>query len=263
MTEEATTWHLPPKTSPDPFRQPGTSPVNPNPTAEPTRSTGAAYVPPAGYYTPAPVPQAYVPPNTGSPIKIGEWLSLGWHVYAENWGVMTAASIIGGFLSVCTAGILAGPLLMSLQGMAFKTLKGERPQLGDLFNFDGKFFQALLAFIVFAAIYVGLVSGRNELFALFSFVVDPFLTIGAALTLGRLSDGQRDFAASLNDVARRLFTKDGLMWWIAGLVFMLFAGMGSIACFIGLFVTFPWIVSAGAVAYRDTFKLRGPNDTMQ
>lgn len=177
---------------------------------------------------------------------------------------MSLGALLGGLLSVCTAGILAGPLLLGLFRMAFKTMRGERPFLGDLFNWEGRFLQALLAFLLFAFLHVGTVGVlRNEFFAMLSLVVDPFLTIGLALTMGLLQDARKDVATAINEVARRIFSRDALMWWIVGLVFMILTWIGIPFCFVGVFVTFPWIVSAGACAYRDTFGFDDPNRTLQ
>lgn len=222
-------------------------------------------MPPPAYYPPAPIAQT--PPavrRPGESIRIGDWLVDGWNIYKENWAPMSIGALLGGFLSVCTVGVLAGPLLMGLFRMAFKTMRGERPFLGDLFNWEGRFLQSFLAFVLFAVLHMGTVGAwKNEIFAILGFVVDPFLAVALALTMGLLQDARKDLASAINDVARRIFSRDALMWWVVGLVFMILSWIGAAACFVGLFVTFPWIVSAGACAYRDTFGFDDPNRTMQ
>ncbi|HYM00456.1 MAG TPA: hypothetical protein VEZ90_15990 [Blastocatellia bacterium] len=236
------------------------------PTADPSRPTAPSYIPPPPVY--------YAPPNQlapaapydsrrqGSSIRLGEWLVDGWHIYKENWGPMSFGALLGGFLSVCTAGVMAGPLLLGLFRMAFKTMRGERPFLGDLFNWEGRFLPAFLVFLFSALLHAGTIGlFRHEFLVLLT--VDPFLLVSSFLTIAQLQDTRKDLATAINDAARRVFSRDALMWWVVGFVFMILSWMGFAACFVGIFVTFPWIVSASASAYRDTFCFDDPNRTNQ
>ncbi|MGH9759503.1 MAG: hypothetical protein ACREAC_01540, partial [Blastocatellia bacterium] len=96
--EEASTWRLPPKTATDPgFSQP-TSRVNPSPTADPGRPTGATYAPPPVYYPPpAEIARTSPPrPRNRESIRIGDWLVDGWNIYKENWAPMSLGALLGG-----------------------------------------------------------------------------------------------------------------------------------------------------------------------
>ncbi|HKV38490.1 MAG TPA: hypothetical protein VJX67_04690 [Blastocatellia bacterium] len=269
-SEEAATWRLPAKTSPDPIPRPSTTPVNQAPTGEgrnPAAPTGPAYIPPApGYYAPAPMAKSPPAVRAGSDsIKIASWISEGWAVYRENWLLMSMASLLGGFLSVCTAGILAGPMLMGLFGMAFRTMRNERPQLGDLFSWEGRFLQALLAFVIIFVVTVAMGGGLGHSAGIFSplgVVIDPFLTIGMLLTIPLILDARMDLAAAVNQVGRLICSRDAIKWWVAGLVFAVLQTLGLVGCGVGILVTFPWVVSSAAVAYRDVFGLDDPNRTL-
>lgn len=278
--EDADTLRLPPEKKQQfsnynradtaPAREPNrpTQPVGPANTQGPV--TGPAYLPPVEYTPPAPVapyqpPQPYPPPQQAGhkKIELGYWLSQGWHVYAENGLLMSLASLLGALLSVVTLGILAGPLLAGLYRMAFKTLRGERPEMSDLFNWDGRFLQCFLAFLIYAAIYGGLAGiGNNTFSALLSFVLWPLLTIMIALTLPLIVDRRMDVVAAMNEVGRTIFSRDAFMWWVVGLVFLTVTWGGFLAICLGFFVTLPWIVSSAAVAYRETFGLDDPNRTL-
>ncbi|MEW6130291.1 MAG: zinc-ribbon domain-containing protein [Acidobacteriota bacterium] len=220
------------------------------------------YQPAPGYLQPAGVtPQ---PPPIARTISLGDWLSYGWRVYSENWFVMSLATLLVMVIGIGTIGILAGPMVMGLFRMAFKTMKGERPEIADLFNWEGKFLQAFLAFIIYAAIYGSIqgVGGRSgALSAILSFLIGPFLTMLISFSFPMLLEGRKDIAAAINDIGKRIFTRDALMWWIVGLVFGLIAWSGSLACGIGIFVTVPWIVSAAAVAYSNIWGIDDPNRT--
>ena len=275
-SEDAATWHLPPDTRNQADQPRATMPVAPGQTAatnqppayaEPPKYVEPpAYVAPMNYY-PAPVPPApYQQPvdREHSNISIGNWLSEGWQVYKENWLLMTLATLLGGFLTVVTVGILGGPMLTGLYRMAFRTLRGERPQLGDLFNWEGRFLQSCLAFLIFSALYGGVTSiGQGSAVSgLLSLLVTPILTILLALIVPYILDGKKDIAAAVNDVVRLIFSRDWLMWWVVGLVFATIVAGGLFGCVVGILITTPWIISSAAVAYRDVFAMDDPNRTL-
>lgn len=220
------------------------------------------YQPQPGYMAP-PAYQAPVLPLARS-ISLGDWLSGGWRVYKENWLLMSLATLLVGVIGIGTIGILAGPMLMGLYRMAFKTMKGERPEINDLFNWQGRFLQAFLAFLIYAGIYGGLsgIGRGGGLSTVLRFVVMPLLTMVFGLALPMILDRKADIAAAINDIGEKIFTKDALMWWIVGFVFVTIASGGFFACGIGVLVTFPWIISSLAYAYGSLFGFDDPNRTM-
>lgn len=264
--DEASAWILSSRNPKPPKPEgPYTRIVNRTPTA-PNPATGPAYLPPQQFEVP-PQPPAYYPqaPPSHSDIRLGDWLGGGWKVYSQNWLVMSLATLIAWGLGFATAGILAGPLLMGLFRMAFKTMRQERPELGDLFNWKGRFWPAFLAFLIFGLIYLGVssISSHGALSGLVSLVVWPFLTLMTGLTMPYLLERRADVANAINEVGHLIFSRDAMMWWVVGLVFTAISGAGIAGCFIGLFVTLPWMISSAAVAYRDIFGLDDPNRTNQ
>ncbi len=262
--EEATTWILDPQPAPDSLRQ--TTPVQPGPTSPTPPPTGAAYIPPTPtpYYQP-PHPTKYQPPViVGQPhISLGDWLSGGWQVYKENWAVMSVASLVAALLSVATLGILGGPLLMGLFAMSFKTMRGERPEIGDLFRWHGRFVQAFLTALIFVVIHFALggLGNNNPFFSLVSLFATPLLSVMLGLTMPMISEGGLDLAHAINRVAKLIFSRDWFMWWVVGLVFTAIASGGVLGCGLGVLVTAPWMISSSAVAYRDVFGIDDPNRT--
>jgi len=237
-------------------------PQKPAHTAEPPQPTGPAYVPPAyaspAYYVPQP-PISRAVPGTG----LGDWLKRGWQIYKEYWVEMSMGSLIGAFLTACTLGLLAGPTLLGLYRMAFKAMRGDRPDVGDVFEWEGRFWPAVVTFFVFFVLHVGLGgAGKSGIGGIVSLVLGPFLTTGLALTMPLLLEKRLDLATAINEVGRLIFSRNAMMWWIVGLVFGAINIGGFMACFFGLFVTFPWVVSSAAVAYRDIFGIDDPNRTL-
>jgi hypothetical protein len=261
---QAPDYHQPPENTgynqPPTYQQPDAyqSPVD---YSQPYQSP-MLYHPQPGYLQP-PAYQTPVPPLART-ISLGDWLSGGWRVYKENWLLMSLATLLVAVIGMGTIGILAGPMLMGLYRMAFKTMKGERPEMNDLFNWQGRFLQAFLAFLIFAGIYGGLsgIGRGGALSTLLRFVVMPLLTMLFGLALPMILDRKADIAAAINDIGKKIFTKDAMMWWIVGFVFAAIASGGFFACGIGALVTFPWIISSLAVAYGSLFGLDDPNRTM-
>jgi len=268
LNEDSQTWRLPPDTAQNAEPQRPTMPVNRSATAPQAPITppqGNPYVPPVQYYQPPPPPAHYQPPPTQqSGIRLGDWLSNGWQVYKENWLVMSLSTLVAAALSAVTFGILAGPFIMGLYNMAFKTMRGERPELGDLFKWEGRFVQAFLSFLIFAAIYVGFTAGgRGGFLSVLAFlVVNPILTIGLSFVMPLILERNLDVATAVNSVGRMLFSRDKLMWWVAGLVFFFINFAGATVCGIGALITLPWTISAAAVAYRQIYGIDDPNRTL-
>jgi hypothetical protein len=260
--DEATTWRLPAGTGPSPGQP--TAHVGSAITSEPSQPTGPAYMPPPGYYPPSyPAPYQQPAPAARQPsINLGEWLSTGWRVYRENWAVMTVGTFLASLFSLFTFGILGGPTLMGLYRMSFKTLRGEVPVMGDLFKWEGRFLQSFLAFLIFGALHFGLSNaGDGGLFAILALIIYPFLVMSLGLAMPLILERKMDVVAAINEVGRRIFSRDGFMWWLVGLVFGVIGVVGFFACGVGLFVTVPWMIASASVAYRDTFGLDDPNRT--
>lgn len=265
--EEATTWMLGPVPEAEPESKRPTTPVQSAPTSPTNTPASGAYIPstPTPYYPPPYPTQYQAPSQPGQPhITLGDWLSGGWQVYKENWAVMSVATLLCAVVAGATGGILIGPLLMGILRMAFKTQRGERPEIGDLFRWQGRFIQSFLAGLIFAAIHFGLAGlGNNSaFFSLLDLLATPLLSVMLAFTVSLVAERGLDVVPAIKQVAKRIFSSDMFMWWVVGLVFMVIAGGGLIACFLGALITVPWMISASAVAYRDVFGIDDPNKTL-
>ncbi len=176
---------------------------------------------------------------------------------------MSVASLVAIVITAGTAGVLGGPLLMGLLQMAFKTMRGERPVMGDLFDWRGRFLQAFLTGLIFLVVHLAFGGAGNSsgLLKLLYLGVIPFLSILIGFTMSLVVERGTDVVHSINNAAKLIFSRDAFMWWVVGLVFAAITAGGFIACGIGVLVTLPWMVSASAVAYRDVFGIDDPNRT--
>jgi uncharacterized membrane protein len=177
---------------------------------------------------------------------------------------MSVATLLAIVIGTATIGILAGPMLMGLFRMAFKTLRGERPEIGDLFNWQGRFVQAFLTGLIFGAIHFALggLGNNSPFFSLLSLAATPLLSVMLAFTMSLITERSLDVVPAINQVAKLVFSRDAFMWWVVGLVLAAITGSGLIVCGVGLLVTLPWMLSASAVAYRDVFGIDDPNRTL-
>jgi hypothetical protein len=262
--EEATTWILEPQLVPESMRD--TSSVQANPTSPTTPPTGAAYIPPTPtpYYAPPYPTQSQPPPQAGQPpITLGGWISGGWEVYKENGALMSVASLIAIVISAITAGVLSGPLFMGLLAMAFKTMRGERPLIRDLFDWRGRFLQSFLTGVVFlvAHLMLGGAGNNSGLFNIVSLGAIPFLSVMLGFAMSLVLERGTNVVNSLREAAKVIFSRDAFMWWFVGLVFAAITVGGVLACGVGALITLPWMTSACAVAYRDVFGIDDPNRT--
>jgi hypothetical protein len=262
--EEATTWILEPQPVPDTGRKTGA--VQSGPTSRTAPPTGAEYIPPTPtpYYAP-PHPAPYLVPvqPDQAQISLGGWLSGGWQVYKENGALMSVATLLAIAIGAGTFGLLGGPLLMGLFRMAFKTMKGERPTMGDLFNWRGRFLQSFLTGLIFLVVQLALsgAGNANAFLNLVSLGVIPFLSVLLGFTMSQVLERGGDVVNSLNESAKLVFSRDAFMWWVVGLVLASIAFGGVFACGVGVLITLPWMISASAVAYRDVFGIDDPNRT--
>jgi uncharacterized membrane protein len=124
---------------------------------------------------------------------------------------------------------------------------------------------AFLAFAIFGLIYLGATGlfSNGGVSSLIGLVAWPFLSLLTGLTMSYLLERRPDVGNALNDVGRTIFSRDALMWWVVGLVFVTLSAAGLAGCGIGIFVTMPWMVSSLALAYRDVFGIDDPNRTNQ
>jgi hypothetical protein len=242
-----------------------------SPTAlTPGQPTGPAYLAPEPppYYSPVPPPPPAAAPGAAT-VNMGKWLSDGWQVYKNDPGTFSLAFLVMCLLSLVTLTLLAGPLLAGFYHMVFKSMRGERPPVGDLFKGMDRFWPAVFAWVIYLVIVSALggpsmsfefgdLTFSSPLFGLISFILQPLLSAVYFFVYPLILERQRDTAAALDESFRVVFPRNVVMFWVCGLIFNILFFIGAFACGIGFFVTAPFILCAMAAAYRDVFGLAGP-----
>lgn len=227
----------------------------------PGRPTGPAYMPPEPQPHYPPVPPSAPPSAPGAAmVNLGKWLSDGWQVYRRDPATFSVAFLVMVLLSIVTLTVLTGPLMAGFYHMAFKSMRGEQPHVGDMFKGLDRFWPAVFAWVIYVAISFS-IGGPSEQYPIMGVVwliVIPLLSAIYFFVYPLILERQRDTAAALDEAARVVFPRNVVMYWACGLVFHILALAGLLGCGVGFFVTAPLVLCAQAAAYRDIFGLAGP-----
>ena len=190
-------------------------------------------------------------------VKFGEWIEDGFNLYKANLGPLVLASLLAILLSSISFGILTGPMMAGLVLVTLKILDKKQPQPsgGEVFRGFDYFLNSFLFFLVWGLI-IGLgIAILTLVFCLGLVLAAPiiygaqaFLMFGLFLIVDRKMDFWPASMESINTVKNNFWPLLGLSV-VAGLI----GGIGSIACGIGIFFTFPIQICILAVAYRNVY----------
>lgn len=189
--------------------------------------------------------------------NLGGWLAQGFALYRRHFGLLLLASLMATTLAFISVGVLLGPMLagMILVCLALCDRQEPPPDAADLFAGLRHFGQAFLFVLYWGVVLAAL-----------AFV------LGFIPCLGTLASGFLICAASaLLMFAPFLIVDRGMDFWTASLISMrtvkahfwpfwglfivtaLLAGLGSVLCAFGVFLTAPLYFCVMTVAYRAVF----------
>lgn len=157
-------------------------------------------------------------------MRIGEFLGNGWAIVKENLVAYAIATLLMGVISGCSLYILMGPMYLGMFTMCLKGARKEKVEIGDVFaGFQNIGDSIILGLILLVAGCTG---------------VGTLLLPGFTWSYLFMSDKKMGFKAAL-EANVEMIKKD----WVTTLVFpwvvMFIAGLGVIACCVGIFVTAP------------------------
>lgn len=218
-------------------------------------------------------------------VRLGEWISEGWNMFAEEWKVwvlnalvLSGATVVpvvaayvfffvvaaasprgaGAGLGVAMLGlifvvaivvILVNALLVGgMYNTAFKQLRGERISVGDMFSAGDRALSVLGA-----AILVGILTMIGMMLC----VIPAFIVGGALFFTLPLVVERRLSVGDAIQTSREATRGDLFMFVLFALIVTLIAQAGSYLCYIGLLVTLPLQFTIAAIAYRDCFGVPG------
>lgn len=188
-------------------------------------------------------------------VKFGDWISKGFDLYKQNFGVLLLASAIATILSAATAGILAGPMMAGMILITLRLLRGQSPKPSVSALFDG--FSHFLQMFLFCLVWFVIIFGASFVINLIP-CIGQIASIAGALALGALlmfapylivDRGLGFWPASTTsmDAVKAAF------WPLLGfsVVTQILGQIGAIACVVGIVFTLPIMVCAMSVAYLD------------
>lgn len=233
-----------------------------------------------------------LPPTTGTAARprpanvldgFGYWLSLGWEMLMADVWAFVLAVLLMVLVAMVTMGILAPPLGMGLILMGLRVYDGRPVRAADVFSGLSLFFPAwglniVLGLVMFlplmlvigAGAGIGYAAGGTEGIAVGAmiawvvcflpwFLLVYFATIACLFCQGLIAERRAGVIESI-----------GMSWnavrpqfWgylVVQLVLGMINGAGTQACYIGMFITMPYIMLVLVTLYRDKFPAR-PNAT--
>src|SRR5262249_9440516 len=139
-------------------------------------------------------------------------------------------------------------LLGGVYGAVFKQLRGEQITVGDVFS-GGKYFTRVLG----ASVLIGIAAGIGGICLAIPGLIVGGLTFLAIPMIIEGGKGSIDAIKASSEVTK----KDWIMFTVFSLALGFVAGLGSIACGIGVLATAPLAFLGHALAYRDLVGVSG------
>lgn len=183
------------------------------------------------------------------PLDFGDVLTRAFELYKINMGLLILVHLVAGLLALVTFGILAGPLYagVSIIMLNLYDQKEPKPVTGDLFKGFDYFLPAFLLFLVIAAVMILVSMVTGPLSTIAGLAVGTVTMFSYFLIVERKLDFWPAVVESFNMVKTNFWVYLGL--YVIGSII---AGLGLIACCIGVIVTAPYLSCVQVIAYRET-----------
>jgi uncharacterized membrane protein len=181
-------------------------------------------------------------PAKGGPARPIQWIGQGWDLIKDDLGVFVAMTIVMMIINSVVPFLLAGATTAGFQGSFKKKLRGQKADLGDLFQGFQYFVPTLVAHLLIS------------LFSFLGFIclIIPGLVIAAMYTYTFLFivDKRMDYGGAMR--ASRAVVKEDYFGYTMFLIALAALNMVGFLCLvIGLLVTIPISMAAVAVAYQE------------
>jgi hypothetical protein len=199
-------------------------------------------------------------------VDVADWLSKGWQIYRSEAGTFSVSFLVMVLVSVVSLGLLAGPLTAGFFRMVFKKMRGELPQVGDIFKGMDRFWPTVFAWVI-EIIILGTVGGpswaiefdsgsfSSPFLTILSLILTPLVWAVYTFVYPLILERRRDTAQALEEAGRLVFSHRAVSFWVAGLIMWFVFIAGFFLCGVGGLVTAPLVFCAMAVAYCQFFGL--------
>lgn len=213
-------------------------------------------------------------------VDLGGWLSRGWQTIKDDLLTFAVASLLASLVGGATCGILAPALVnCGIPMMVMRKIMYGRVEIVNVFDGTKRFAPAILTalLLLIPGVFMAAISSGPQI-AMGILAPDNVAAVIAANLWNMAS--QFVFSALLygaiffafTHIAARnvgpiealqasfdVFRRNVVMFALLALVYQLIAGLGVVACCVGVFLTTPLVSAAAVHAYIDHFGLHGVN----
>lgn len=175
-------------------------------------------------------------------ISQGDLIKKSWEMVKGDLVFFIVGFLVTFLVGYITLGILMGPLMVGFVMAIFKKMNGETVGIGDIFSLGmSKFVPGLVAMLVLG---LGIMIG--------SIVIIGGIVVGifGAFTFQYIADKDLDGIAAIKasfGLVKANFGTAFVTLLVAGLI----GGLGTVACYVGVFVTGPMALIMITLAYKE------------
>ena len=180
--------------------------------------------------------------RTGGKSDTMRWIGQGWELVKDDLGTFVLMTIVMMVVDGVVPVLLQGATTAGFQGACKKRLRGQRPQVGDVFDGFQVFGSTLAAHIVISIlVFVGVI-----------FLIIPGLVVAAMynFTFLFIIDKRMDFGTAMR-ASHAVVKQDYFGYTLFIIALGLLNFVGVLCLFVGVLVTIPISFAAITVAYRD------------
>jgi hypothetical protein len=232
--------------------------------------------------------QGYTPQTVAAPlagtgaIRFSEWLSEGWLLIKDDWLTFAVATLIFMLLGAVGSIFVTIPLQCGMAMMVYRKMTFGTVQIGDVFDGFRRAGWAILTgllltvaagvvlsveWMIGMALLLLAASAQSTGISVLAMLLWAAMILATSLFAGGALFFVVPHIAARNanpfeaiSASWQVFRRNPLGISLTAFVYSLLAGLGVVACFLGLFVTVPWIAAAHAKAYADHFGISGFDD---
>jgi uncharacterized membrane protein len=194
----------------------------------------------AGPIAPAPIPTTVR--RTGGKSDTMRWIGQGWELVQRDLGTYVLMAVVMMVVNGAVPLLLSGATTAGFQIAFRRTLRGQKPELGDLFVGFQFFGSTLGAHIVIAILaFIG---------ALFFIIPGLVVTAMYSFTYLFIVDKRMDLSSAMR-ASHEVVKQDYVGYTLFLIAIILLNVAGFLCLLVGLLVTIPITFAAIAVAYQD------------
>ena len=201
-------------------------------------------------------------------IDIGTEMGKGWQLFQQNMGLLVLSGLVVIGLSLATFGILSGPMIAGLLLIVRRLIRKDPivPQVGDLFKGFDFFVPSLILMVmgIAAGFVLSLLPVIGHVLGLLMAQLLS-MVVGAVIIWAMMfvAYQELDAIAALKKVFGHLQKGEFAMPLLFAFLASIVSGLGLVACFVGIFFTFPLGYCMAGACHETLFGTAGGETTVE